>query len=86
MKRKFDTISKELERKCIDEVITRIEEIDGEEVGMIAAQDIIDIVTQNLGPEIYNMGLKDARKLLQERIADIDIELESLEQDAALRP
>lgn len=80
MKRKFDTESKELERKCVAEVITRIEEIEDAKVGIIAAQEIIDIVKQNLGPEIYNMGLQDAKKLIQERFSDLDTELDILVQ------
>ena len=80
MKRKFDSVSKEIEKKCAAEVIARIEEIEGAGVGVIAAQDIIDIVTQNLGPEIYNMGLKDAKKLIKERCMDLETEIESLEQ------
>jgi uncharacterized protein (DUF2164 family) len=80
MKRKFDSISKEIEKKCIAEVITRVDEIDGSEVGIIAAQDIIDIVTQNVGPEIYNMGLHDAKKLLKERLSDLETEIDILEQ------
>ncbi len=80
MKRKFDSFNAELERKCIDEVITRIEEIEDGAVGIIAAQDIIAIVTQNLGPEIYNLGLTDAKKLVQDRAADLETEIELLEQ------
>jgi uncharacterized protein (DUF2164 family) len=80
MLRKYDTTSKEVLRKCTAEVITRIEETRGSEIGVIAAQDIIDIVTQNMGPEIYNMGLRDAKKLLQERVCDIETEIDILEQ------
>jgi len=82
MKRKFDSISKEVERKCIAEVITRIEDIDGSEVGLIAAQDVIHIVTQNLGPEIYNAALRDVKKLLQERVADLETDISLLEHSA----
>jgi uncharacterized protein (DUF2164 family) len=80
MKRKFDSMSKADQQRCIDEVITRIEEIDSDAVGIIAAQDIIDIVTQNLGPEIYNLGVRDAKKFLQERVVDIEVGLDLLEQ------
>lgn len=80
MLKKFDTIPRELNKKCIDEVITRIEEIESERVGEIAAQDIIDIVIENLGPEIYNTALRDAKKLVQDRLADLDYEIDGLEQ------
>jgi uncharacterized protein (DUF2164 family) len=80
MIRKWDTDDKELQQKCIDEVITRIEEIDDGQVGVIAAQDIIDIVTENLGPEIYNKGLADAKKAVTERLHDIETDIELLQQ------
>lgn len=79
MKRKWDSASEETQRKCIDEVITRVEEIDTSQVGVIAAQDIIDIVTEHLGPAIYNQGINDAKKLIQERLQDIEVDLQVLE-------
>lgn len=78
MQRKWDSEDNERQRKCIDEIITRVEEIDGEAVGEIAAQDIIDIVTENLAPEIYNRGLNDAKRVLSEKIEDISVEVDSL--------
>ena len=80
MLRKFDNIPKEVEKKCIDEVITRVQEIEDSEIGIIAAQDIIDIVKQNLGPEIYNAGIRDVKKLLQGRFIDIETDIDILEQ------
>ena len=80
MKRKWDITDEALQKKCIDEVIARIEEIDGEQAGVIAAQDIIDIVTQNFGPQVYNAGVRDAKKVLQERFNDIEIDMDLLEQ------
>ena len=82
MKRKFDSVSKETEKKCINEIITRIEEIEGGDVGIIAAQDIIEIVTQNLGPEIYNNGLNDAKKLMQGKFTDLETDISLLEQSS----
>lgn len=78
--RKWDTDNKEVQQKCIDEVITRLEDISDGQVGVIAAQDIIDIVTENFGPEIYNKGVKDAKKVLTERFHDIEVDLDMLEQ------
>jgi uncharacterized protein (DUF2164 family) len=82
MKRKFDSVSRETEKKCINEIITRIEEIEGGDVGIIAAQDIIEIVTQNLGPEIYNNGLNDAKKLMQGKFTDLETDISLLEQSS----
>ncbi len=80
MIRKWDTTNKEIQQKCIDEIITRVEEIGDGQVGVIAAQDIIDIVSENLGPEIYNLGVKDAKKAVTERFHDLEVDIDLLEQ------
>lgn len=80
MKRKWDSDNEELQRTVINEVITRIEEIGDSPVGIIAAQDIIDIVTERLAPEIYNKGVQDAKKLVVSKFDDMQIDIDALEQ------
>ena len=80
MRKKFDSIPKELNQKCINEVIARVEEIDSDQVGMIAAQDIIDIVVENYGPEIYNHALRDAKQIVQTKVSDMEYEIDELSQ------
>lgn len=82
MKRKWDVSSKETRRKCLEEIITRVEEQNGSPFGIIAAEEVLDIISHNIGPDIYNLALKDAKKLLQDRFADIDTELDLLEHQA----
>jgi uncharacterized protein (DUF2164 family) len=77
----WDIEDKELGQKCIDEVIARVQDIDDTEaVGIIAAQDIIDIVLENAGPEIYNRALKDVHKVISEKFQDIEYDIEELQQ------
>lgn len=81
MIRKWDTDNEQLSRKCLNEVIARVQDIDDpERVGIIAAQDIVDIVLQNYGPEIYNKALADAGKMLGEKLQDIEYGLDELKQ------
>ena len=81
LNRKWDVEDTELNKKCIDEVISRVEELENsDEVGIIAAQDIIDIVTENLAPVFYNQGVEDARKTVQDKIQDIEVDLDVLKQ------
>ncbi|MDN5819655.1 MAG: DUF2164 domain-containing protein [bacterium] len=80
MNRKWDIKDDTTRKQCIDEVVTRVEEIDGDKVGVIAAQDIIDIVAERLGPEIYNSCLQDINKMLSEKFQDIETGIELLEQ------
>ncbi len=79
MKRKWDISDEATIKKCLDEVIARVEEIDSDKVGVIAAQEIIDIVTENFGPEIYNKGVRDSKKLVQEKFHDLEVDLDLLE-------
>ncbi len=78
IKRKFELSSDETKRKCINEIIGRLDETLDEKIGVIAAEDILDIVTESIGPDIYNQAVKDAKKILQNRFDDIDVDLDLL--------
>lgn len=80
MKRKWDVANEEAQKKCVDEVIARVDELETTEIGVIAAQDIIDIVIENLAPDIYNAGVADAQKVIQKKLQDIEVDLQMLEQ------
>lgn len=78
---KWDVDNKALNQKCIDEVITRIQEIeDSDNIGVVGAQDIIDIVLENMGPEIYNKAIDDVTKFLSEKFQEIEYTAEDLKQ------
>ena len=81
MDRKLGVDDKEANQKCLNEVISRIQDIDDtSRVGIIAAQDLVDIVIENLGPEIYNKAIIDADKLFQVKLDDLKYEIEELKQ------
>lgn len=81
MIRKWDATDKELNQKCIDEVIARIQDIqDTDAVGIIAAQELIDIVLENLAPEIYNKAIAESGKLFHEKLDELEYGLEELKQ------
>lgn len=66
----------QVRRKCIDEVIARISEEDDASIGAIAAQDIIDIVAEHLGPAVYNKAIDDSKRLVQTKLIDLEIDLD----------
>lgn len=81
MIRKWDVDNKALNKKCIDEVVARVQDIDDPEtVGVIAAQDILDIVLENIGPEIYNKAINDATKFFSDRFQEIEYTADDLKQ------
>ncbi len=82
MKRKWDVYSDEVRKKCLDEVIARIDDIGESGVGVIAAQDVIDIVTENLAPSFYANGVEDAKKAMRAKYDDLQVDLELLENQS----
>lgn len=81
MLRQWNIDDKELDKKCIDEIITRVQDIDNPEtVGMIAAQELIDIVLENYGARIYDSALDAATKQVNEKMLDIEYSLQEMKQ------
>lgn len=80
MLRKFDITNKEVEKQCLDEVIALVSDFEDTNIGIIAAQELIDTVKQKIGPEIYNQAIKDIQKILGDKFDDIHAELSALEQ------
>jgi uncharacterized protein (DUF2164 family) len=78
MKRKWDVSSPEIRKKCADEIIAYVSEHQDSELGILAAEEIMNLVAQNIGPDIYNLALKDATKILQTHFSDIETDLDLL--------
>ena len=78
MIRKWDIKDEQVKKRCIEEVLTRIAEQADTEFGIIAAQEIIDIVAEHLGPELYNRAIEDAKKAIRTKLADLEIDLDIL--------
>jgi uncharacterized protein (DUF2164 family) len=50
-----------------------------EEMGNIAAGALLEFILTEIGPSIYNRGVRDARDRLQIRLMDVDVELTETE-------
>ncbi|MEI7690390.1 MAG: DUF2164 family protein [bacterium] len=77
-KNRFEFSSEDLKRKYLNDIIAFFQDIRGEEIGFLAAEEVLDFFTETMGEEIYRMAIKDSKKLLKERLEDIDIELDLL--------
>ena len=78
MIRKWDIAGEQAQKRCVEEVLARIDEQQDAEFGIIAAQEIIDIVADHIGPSAYNTGIEDAKKAIVQKSADLEIELDML--------
>ena len=78
MIRKWDITNEQSKRQCLDELLARIDEQEDSEFGVIAAQEMIDIVSKHLCPQIHNATLDEAKKSVHSKLADLEIDLDVL--------
>ena len=81
MKEQFSLLSEEQKRKVINDIIAYFQDERGEEVGVIAAENLLDALSENLCKPIYNKGIYDATKLVEEKFSDLKMELDSLKTE-----
>ncbi|MBU1152099.1 DUF2164 domain-containing protein [Patescibacteria group bacterium] len=77
-KRQWDLITEAKRETLLREIITFFKEERDEELGLIAAEEVLDFFLQNTALEIYGRGIADAQKLLRQHSTDLDIELDLL--------
>ncbi|MFC1649764.1 DUF2164 family protein [Patescibacteria group bacterium] len=75
---RFEFESEETKTKYISEVIGFFQDERGEEIGVIAAENILFFLLDTLGEEIYKKAIKDCKKLLRERFEDLEFDLDTI--------
>lgn len=78
IKRKWDLLSKPERTRVNEEIIHFFKEKRDEEIGMIAAEEVLDFFLESTALFIYSKGIEDSKILLQKRFEDISIDLDVL--------
>lgn len=78
--RSWDVLTEEQRKKYIKEIIAYFQDERGEEIGIIAAEQILDFFLEHIGIEIHNTALRKAQDVLKKKIEDIDIEIDILKK------
>lgn len=65
-------------RLAIEEIINFFKAERDQEIGVVAAEEILDLFLDGFAKTVYNKGVKDARAMLEARISDFGIDLEGL--------
>lgn len=74
----WDILSDERKRECVNRIIAYFQDERNEKIGVIAAQEILDTFVETAFPDIYNKGVLDAQKIIEEKSADMQFELDQL--------
>ena len=73
-------LSKEKRTQAINAIVGFYKTERNEDIGVIAAETILDFFLDEIGKSVYNRGIKDAQKILEQRLGDFSIDLEALIQ------
>jgi len=77
-KRKWDMLSDAKREYCINETIRFFSESRDEQIGVISAEEVLDFVLEMVAVELYKKGINDAKKIVEERVEDLKVDLDML--------
>ena len=79
LKKPWDALITDEERMgAVDAIMTFFAEERDEEIGRIAAAEILDMFLEMLGPKIFNTGLLEGKSWLKIRMTDLETEYDML--------
>lgn len=76
----WSILSPERRKSCIDALIAHFEIERDEQIGEIAAEQILDLILDQVYPEIYNKAVTDSMQVLEDKMTDIKIDLDLLKR------
>lgn len=77
-KRKWDVLSEERRRMLINEIITYFKTERGEDIGVIAAGDVLAFFLEALGPDCYAKAVSDAKSVVARSFENLETDLDLL--------
>ncbi|MBT3539305.1 DUF2164 domain-containing protein [Candidatus Parcubacteria bacterium] len=80
IKRSWDVLTKKERRAAIEKIITFFAEERDEEIGIIAAEQVLDFFLELTGGKIYNRAIDNAKDWLKIRLINLDIDAEELKK------
>ncbi len=78
MEKTYDFLDQDQRRAATDQIIGFFQNERDEEIGVIAAGEVLDFVLEHIGIPAYNRGLDDSRNWMKERMAGLDVDFEEL--------
>lgn len=78
IKRTWERLSDEEKNLAKEELILFFENERNEKIGVVAAEEIISFFLQSIGSKLYNKGINDAKKVLRNRMDELNYDLDDL--------
>jgi uncharacterized protein (DUF2164 family) len=74
------TLSKEIKEEMIDRIQAFFITERGEEIGNLAAEQVLDFITEEMASYFYNEGIEDSISALQSRMENLEEDLYTLKR------
>ena len=65
------SLEKEIRERIIEEIKSYYWNEEAEEISDFKAENLLDFFLENIGPHIYNQGIKDAYAFMMEKTEDL---------------
>lgn len=77
-------LTEEQRRSAINDIIYFFEKERDEKIGVIAAEQILSFFLEGIGSVLYNKGVFDARKAIENRMDELNYDLDDLMENEAV--
>lgn len=74
------TMSKEIKEEMINRIQAFFIKERGEEIGNLAAEQVLDFITEEMATYFYNEGIEDSISALQSRMENLEEDLYTLKR------
>ena len=78
IRRSWEHLSNEERNTLKEELIIFFDKKRGEKIGIIAAEEILNHFLKSAGVKIYNKGIYDAKKAIENRYNELQFDLDDL--------
>lgn len=81
----YSRLTKELKDHILDTLKAYFIDERDEDIGDIAAINLLDFISKEIGPHFYNLGVNDAKDMLEQKMMNLEEDIESLKRSVPYR-
>lgn len=74
----WDILSDQEKRTCLESIIAYFQDERDERIGVIAAEELLDVILEPVLKAGYNKGVDDAKKTVHKSVSSMDIDLDMI--------
>ena len=76
VKRSWDILTEQQRKTAIEEIISFFSSERSEEIGVIAAGNLLDMFLEQIGMQLYNKGVEDTKDFVKKRLEEVNFDIE----------